>query len=164
MVKRRLKSWLYEHISDHYVKSAKKTGYHARSAYKLKEIDEIENLIKSGQVIIELGSAPGSWSQYICSKLSIRNRHRVNGMIISLDIIPMEPIDGVHFIRGDFCDKNTLVQLENLLEDRKADLILSDMSPNLSGIDISDAARVEEMIISTIEFTKKYANSKGTLL
>jgi 23S rRNA (uridine2552-2'-O)-methyltransferase len=165
MVKKKLnKRWLYEHTRDPYVKLAKKIGYRARSAYKLKEIDEIDNLIHSGQVIIDLGSTPGSWSQYVCSKVSIHDRGGVNGMIVGMDILPMKPISGMHFIKGDFREKNSLGQLEDLLAGRKIDLILSDMAPNISGIDISDAARIEEIIISTIEFAKKYSNTKGTLL
>ncbi|HSY30143.1 MAG TPA: RlmE family RNA methyltransferase, partial [Burkholderiaceae bacterium] len=134
MAKNKLnKNWLHDHINDPYVKLAQKEGYRARAAYKLKEIDETEHLIKPGQVIVDLGSTPGSWCQYVRNKLAGKAGGGVHGTIIGLDILPMEPIADVHFIQGDFREEDSFKQLEELLAGRKVDLVLSDMAPNLSG-------------------------------
>jgi 23S rRNA (uridine2552-2'-O)-methyltransferase len=147
MAKNKLnKNWLHDHINDPYVKQAQKEGYRARAVYKLKEIDESEKLIKPGQVIVDLGCTPGSWSQYVRNKLAGQIGGGVNGTIIGLDMLPMDPIADVHFIQGDFREQEVLDQLETLLAGRKVDLVLSDMAPNLSGVAITDAARVEHII------------------
>jgi 23S rRNA (uridine2552-2'-O)-methyltransferase len=158
------KAWLHDHINDPYVKLAQKEGYRARAAYKLKEIDESENLIKPEQVIVDLGSTPGSWSQYVRNRLAGKEGGGVRGTIIGLDMLPMEPISGVHFILGDFRENEALDQLEALLAGRKADLVLSDMAPNLSGIAIADAARMEDLIDLAIEFCQLHMKPSGTLL
>ena len=165
MAKNKLnKNWLHDHINDPYVKLAQKEGYRARAAYKLKEIDESEKLIKPGQIIVDLGSTPGSWSQYARQKLSGAENGGINGMIIGLDMLPMEPIADVHFILGDFREEVVLEQLEKILSGRKVDLVLSDMAPNLSGIAIADAARVEHIIDLAIEFTRAHMKPSGSLL
>jgi 23S rRNA (uridine2552-2'-O)-methyltransferase len=165
MAKNKLnKNWLHDHINDPYVKLAQKEGYRARAAYKLKEIDESEKLIKPGQVIVDLGSTPGSWSQYIRNKLAGKTGGGVNGTIIGLDILPMEPIADVHFIQGDFRENEVLAQLEELLAGRKADLVLSDMAPNLSGVGVTDAARVEYIIELAIDFARGHMKPSGALL
>ncbi|AIY41256.1 Heat shock protein FtsJ/RrmJ / Ribosomal RNA large subunit methyltransferase E [Collimonas arenae] len=165
MAKKKLnKNWLHDHINDPYVKLAQKEGYRARAAYKLKEIDEMDKLIKPGQIIVDLGSTPGSWSQYARNKLAGQDGGGIHGMIIGLDILPMEPIADVYFIQGDFREADSLRQLERLLEGRKVDLVLSDMAPNLSGIAISDAARVEEIIDLAIEFAQLHMKPSGALL
>ena len=165
MAKNKLnKNWLHDHINDPYVKLAQKEGYRARAAYKLKEIDESEHLIKPGQVIVDLGSTPGSWSQYVRNKLSGKEGGGVHGTIIALDMLPMEPIADVHFIQGDFREEESVRQLEELLAGRKADLVLSDMAPNLSGIAVADAARVEHLIDLAIEFSRAHMKPGGSLL
>ncbi|WP_211441627.1 RlmE family RNA methyltransferase [Collimonas humicola] len=165
MAKKKLnKNWLHDHINDPYVKLAQKEGYRARAAYKLKEIDELDKLIKPGQIIVDLGSTPGSWSQYARNKLAGQDGGGIHGMIIGLDILPMEPIADVHFIQGDFREADSVRQLERLLDGRKVDLVLSDMAPNLSGIAISDAARVEEIIDLAIEFAQMHMKPTGALL
>ena len=165
MAKNKLnKNWLHDHINDPYVKLAQKEGYRARAAYKLKEIDESEKLIKPGQVIVDLGSTPGSWSQYVRNKLGGGKNGDVNGTIIGLDMLPMEPIADVHFILGDFREARSLRQLEVLLEGRKVDLVLSDMAPNLSGIPTADAARMEHIIDLAIEFAQLHMKPSGSLL
>lgn len=158
------KNWLHDHINDPYVKLAQKEGYRARAAYKLKEIDESEKLIKPGQIIVDLGSTPGSWSQYIRNKLGGQEGGRINGTIIGLDMLPMEPIADVHFIQGDFREQEVLDQLEALLDGRKVDLVLSDMAPNLSGVAVTDAARVEDIIDLAIEFAQAHMKPSGALL
>ncbi|MFC5474104.1 RlmE family RNA methyltransferase [Paraherbaspirillum soli] len=165
MAKKKLnKNWLHDHINDPYVKLAQKEGYRARAAYKLKEIDELDKLIKPGQIIVDLGSTPGSWSQYARNKLAGQDGGGIHGTIIGLDILPMEPIADVHFIQGDFREEESLRQLERLLAGRKVDLVLSDMAPNLSGIAIADAARVEEIIDLAIEFAQQHMKPGGALL
>jgi 23S rRNA (uridine2552-2'-O)-methyltransferase len=165
MAKNKLnKNWLHDHINDPYVKLAQKEGYRARAAYKLKEIDETEKLIRPGQIIVDLGSTPGSWSQYARQKLAGAQNGGINGTIIGLDMLPMEPIADVHFILGDFREENVLVQLEQILAGRKVDLVLSDMAPNLSGIAVSDAARMEHIIDLAIEFTRAHMKPSGSLL
>ncbi|MBV8664952.1 MAG: RlmE family RNA methyltransferase [Burkholderiaceae bacterium] len=158
------KNWLHDHINDPYVKLAQKEGYRARAAYKLKEIDESEHLIKPGQVIVDLGSTPGSWSQYARNKLAGKDGGGIHGTIIGLDMLPMEPIADVHFILGDFREDESVQQLEQVLAGRKVDLVLSDMAPNLSGIAIADAARVEHIIDLAIEFAQKHMKPSGSLL
>jgi 23S rRNA (uridine2552-2'-O)-methyltransferase len=165
MAKNKLnKNWLHDHINDPYVKQAQKEGYRARAVYKLKEIDESEKLIKPGQVIVDLGCTPGSWSQYVRNKLAGQIGGGVNGTIIGLDMLPMDPIADVHFIQGDFREQEVLDQLETLLAGRKVDLVLSDMAPNLSGVAITDAARVEHIIDLAIEFTQAHMKPSGALL
>ena len=158
------KAWLNDHVNDPYVKLAQKEGYRARAAYKLKEIDESEKLIKPGQVIVDLGCAPGSWSQYARNKLAGKEGGGINGIIIGLDMLPMEPIADVHFIQGDFREEDVLQQLEALVGDRKVDLVLSDMAPNLSGVAITDAARVEHIIELAIDFARAHMKPSGALL
>ncbi len=165
MAKNKLnKNWLHDHINDPYVKLAQKDGYRARAVYKLKEIDESEKLIKPGQVIVDLGSTPGSWSQYVRNKLAGQVGGGIHGTIIGLDILPMEPIADVYFIQGDFREESVLQQLEQVLAGRKVDLVLSDMAPNLSGIAVADAARVEHIIDLAVEFAHAHLKPSGGLV
>lgn len=165
MAKKKLnKNWLHDHINDPYVKLAQKEGYRARAVYKLKEIDEAEKLIKPGQIIVDLGATPGSWSQYVRNKLSGSAGGGINGIIIGLDMLPMEPIADVHFIQGDFRELEVLEQLEVVLAGRKVDLVLSDMAPNLSGIAVADAARMMDIIDLAIEFAQNHMKPSGSLL
>jgi 23S rRNA (uridine2552-2'-O)-methyltransferase len=142
------KAWLHDHINDPYVKLANKEGYRARAAYKLKEIDETLHLIKPGAVVVDLGSTPGAWSQYVRRRLSPGGAAvgEMNGTIIALDLLPMDPIEGVTFIQGDFREAESVSQLEAALAGRQVDVVVSDMAPNLSGIASADAARVEYLV------------------
>lgn len=158
------KNWLHDHINDPYVKAAQKDGYRARAAYKLKEIDEDEKLVKPGQVIVDLGCTPGSWGQYVRRKLAGKEDGGINGTMIGLDILPMEPIADMHFIQGDFREEEVLDQLAEVLQGRKADLVLSDMAPNLSGIAVADAARMEDLIDIAIDFSQHHMKPSGALL
>lgn len=164
-------SWLHDHINDPYVKMAQREGYRARAAYKLKEIDEDGKLIKAGQVIVDLGSAPGSWSQYVRNKFAAggpKSEGKLNGTIIALDMLPMEPIADVHFIQGDFREESIMQQLEALLmevaQTDKVDLVISDMAPNLSGVGIADAARIEHVVDLALEFAANHLKPEGALL
>jgi 23S rRNA (uridine2552-2'-O)-methyltransferase len=165
MAKKKLnKNWLHDHINDPYVKLAQKEGYRARAAFKLKEIDEDEKLIKPGQVIVDLGCTPGSWAQYTRRKLAGKEGGGVHGTLIGLDMLPMEPVADFHFIQGDFRTARVLRELEAVLAGRKVDLVLSDMAPNLSGIATADAARMEHLIDLAIEFSQSHLKPSGALL
>ena len=158
------KQWLHDHINDPYVKLAQKEGYRARAAYKLKEIDEAEKLIKPGQIIVDLGCTPGSWAQYARRKMAGKEGGGIHGRIIGLDLLPMEPIADVDFIQGDFREQVVADQLVQLLGGQKLDLVLSDMAPNLSGIAAADAARIEDIVDLAIEFACQHLKPSGCLL
>lgn len=165
MAKNKLnKNWLHDHINDPYVKLAQKEGYRARAAYKLKEIDEAEKLIKSGNIVIDLGCTPGSWAQYTRRKLAGKDGGGIHGTIIGLDMLPMEPVADVQYIQGDFREEEVLSQLDTMLAGRKVDVVLSDMAPNLSGIGHADAARMEHLIDLAIEFSQAHLKPGGSLL
>jgi 23S rRNA (uridine2552-2'-O)-methyltransferase len=187
------KAWFNDHINDPYVKMAKKDGYRARAAYKLKEIDEVLKLLKPGQVIVDLGSAPGAWSQYARRKMAPKDEAagkgggaavgELNGVIIALDILPMEPIEGVQFIQGDFSTDEVLQELlsrvehsaqipsredaESALKNRDirvVDVVISDMAPNLSGVASSDSARVAELVELALNFACITLKPEGALV
>ncbi|MFM6992590.1 MAG: RlmE family RNA methyltransferase [Rhodoferax sp.] len=160
------KAWLHDHINDPYVKLATREGYRARAAYKLKEIDETFGLVKPGQLVVDLGCTPGAWSQYLRRRMSPQGAAvgEMNGTIIGLDLLPMEPIEGVHFIQGDFREAEVLAQLEAALGGQQADLVVSDMAPNLSGISSADAARVEYLVELAIEFAQNHMKPEGALV
>jgi 23S rRNA (uridine2552-2'-O)-methyltransferase len=160
------KAWLHDHINDPYVKLAAREGYRARAAYKLKEIDETLHLIKPGQLVVDLGSTPGAWSQYLRRRMSPDGAAvgELNGTIIALDLLPMEPIEGVTFIQGDFREADVLALLETALGGKQADVVVSDMAPNLSGIHSADAARVEYLVELAIEFAQNHMKPQGALV
>ncbi len=164
------KQWLHDHINDPFVKMAQKDGYRARAAYKLKEIDEAFKLIRPGDLVVDLGSAPGAWSQYLRRRLSPTGAAvgELNGCIIALDILPMEAIEGVNFIQGDFREDSVLAELEALLQaqapGRKVDVVVSDMAPNLSGIASADTARVEHLIELALDFAQQQLKPEGALV
>jgi 23S rRNA (uridine2552-2'-O)-methyltransferase len=160
------KAWLHDHINDPYVKLAAREGYRARAAYKLKEIDETLHLVKPGQLVVDLGSTPGAWSQYLRRRMSPDGAAvgELNGTIIALDLLPMEPIEGVTFIQGDFREAEVLALLETALGGKQADIVVSDMAPNLSGIHSADAARVEYLVELAIEFAQNHMKPQGALV
>ncbi len=165
------KAWLHDHMNDTYVKLAQREGYRARAAYKLKEIDEELQLVKPGQLVVDLGAAPGAWSQYLRRKFAPKEAGvggaamgTLNGTIIALDVLPMEPVEGVHFIQGDFREDAVLAQLDALVAGRPVDLVVSDMAPNLSGIESSDAARMEHLVELAVEFAQNHLTPSGALV
>lgn len=165
------RAWINDHVNDTYVKLAKLEGYRARAAYKLKEIDETLGLIKPGHLVVDLGSTPGAWSQYVRRKMSPKTATSggaaagaLNGSIIALDILPMEPVEGVVFLQGDFQEADMLQRLADEMQGRKADVVLSDMAPNLSGIASADAARIENLVELAIEFAQNYMKPQGALV
>ena len=160
------RAWLNDHVNDPYVKLATREGYRARAAYKLKEIDESLGLIKPGYLVVDLGSAPGAWSQYVRRKMSPGGAAAgaLNGIILALDILPMEPVEGVSFIQGDFREPEVLAQLAQAMAGRKADVVVSDMAPNLSGIESSDTARIAHLVELAIEFSRDHLKPEGALV
>ncbi len=154
------KAWLNEHLTDPYVKQAQKDNYRSRAVYKLREIDEAHRLLRPGQVVVDLGSAPGAWSQYLARKLGADRA----GAIVALDLLPMEPVEGVHFIQGDFREPEALKRLEAALLGRRVDVVLSDMAPNLSGIASADAARIEHLAELALDFAGNWLEADGALL
>lgn len=160
------KAWLNDHVNDPYVKLAQKEGYRARAAYKLKEIDESLSLIKPGQVVVDLGCAPGAWSQYVRRKFAPRGAAsgELRGTIIGLDLLPMEPIEGVTVLQGDFREPEVLRRLDEALGGRAVDVVISDMAPNLSGIESADAARIAHLVELAVEFAQGHLQPDGALV
>ena len=165
------RAWINEHVNDPYVRLAKVEGYRARAAYKLKEIDESLSLIKPGQLVVDLGSTPGAWSQYVRRKMSPKTATtggaavgELNGTIIALDILPMEPVEGVTFLLGDFREAEVLQRLTDEMKGRYADVVVSDMAPNLSGIASADDARIEGLVELAIEFSQNHMKPQGALV
>ncbi|MDH5708060.1 MAG: RlmE family RNA methyltransferase [Hylemonella sp.] len=160
------KAWLNDHVNDPYVKLAHKEGYRARAAFKLKEIDENFHLIKPGHLVVDLGSAPGAWSQYVRRKLSPGGAAvgALNGAIIALDLLPMEPVEGVQFLQGDFQEQAVLERLQHAMGGRRADVVVSDMAPNLSGLASVDTARVAALVELAIDFCTEHLKPEGALV
>ena len=156
------KQWLQDHLKDPYVKMAQKEGYRARAAYKLKEMDEAEKLIRPGMLVLDLGSAPGSWSQYLRNKLL--DKGELRGRIIAMDILPMEAVPNVIFLQGDFREDEVLRQLDALVGEDKVDLVVSDMAPNLSGVESADMARIAHVCELAMEFAQTHLKPEGALL
>lgn len=160
------KAWLNDHVNDTYVKLATKEGFRARAAYKLKEIDEQFGLIRPGQLVVDLGCTPGAWSQYLRRKMSPTGAASgaLNGCIIGLDLLHMEPIDSVQFLQGDFREAEVLQQLEAAMQGRQADCVVSDMAPNLSGNSSTDAARIENLVELAVDFACQHMKPEGALV
>ena len=155
------RAWLHDHLNDPYVKKAQGQGYRARAAYKLLEINEQHRLVGPGSAVVELGSAPGAWSQYLSRTLDGQ------GLVVALDLLPMEPVTGVQFIQGDFRDDDTLAQLQQTLAQRgvsRLDAVLSDMAPNLSGVAVADAARMSHLVELALAFAQTHLKPEGVLL
>ena len=160
------KAWLNDHVRDTYVKLAQKEGYRARAAYKLKEIDEQLGLVRPGQTVVDLGSTPGAWSQYVRRRLSPGGAAvgQLAGTIISLDILPMEPVEGVVFLQGDFRDEEVLARLQQAVQGRPVDVVVSDMAPNLSGVESVDAVRIAHLVELAVDFAVHHLKPDGALV
>ena len=157
------KDWIHQHINDPYVKLAQQKGYRARAAFKLIEILDTEKLMRRGDLVIDLGSAPGSWSQVARERLAGPGGI-VDGRIIALDLLPMEPVAGVEFIQGDFRDDDVLKQLEDMVGSRAVDLVISDMAPNLSGVGSADSARIQHVCELAMKFSRAHLKPNGALI
>ena len=148
---------MLDHLNDPYVKLAQKEGYRSRAAYKLQEIDRECRLLKPGQTVVDLGAAPGAWSQYV-------QRTAPAARLIALDLLAMEPIDGVLVLQGDFREEATLALLREALGGRRVDLVISDMAPNLSGVESSDSARIADLVEMAIDFATEQLGPEGALV
>ena len=158
--KKSSRRWLDRHVNDPYVNKARVEGYRSRAAYKLLEIVETDKLLTPGMTVVELGAAPGAWTQVLARQV-LRND---TGRIIALDMLEMDPVPGVEFILGDFREQPILDQLEQTLDGAPVDLVVSDMSPNLSGVAASDMARMADLIELALEFARENLATNGALL
>lgn len=152
------KGWMQEHVNDEFVKRAQREGYRARAAYKLMEIDDKDHLIKPGMVVVDLGSAPGSWSQVVSQRL------KGQGSIIALDLLEMQSMPGVTFIQGDFREQSVLDALEETLNGKPVDLVISDMAPNISGISAMDQANAAYLTELALDFSEAWLKPGGHFL
>ena len=150
--------WLREHFADPYVKKAQAEGLRSRAAYKLEELIERDRLLKPGMVVVDLGAAPGGWSQFV------RQAMGDGGRVLALDILEMPPLAGVEFLHGDFREPAVLSQLETLLDGQRVDLVLSDMAPNMSGVDVVDQARAMHLAELAMEFADDHLRPGGAFL
>lgn len=152
------KAWMQEHVNDPYVQRAKSEGYRSRAAYKLMEIDERDHLLKPGMVVVDLGAAPGSWCQVAMRRVG------AGGKVFALDLLPVEPMPGVDFIQGDFQEDAVLEELEARLAGQPVDAVLSDMAPNMSGIDTADQARSIYLGELALDFSARHLKIGGSFL
>lgn len=152
------KAWMHEHVNDAYVQRAKAEGWRSRAVFKLLEIDERDHLLRPGLVVVDLGAAPGSWSQYAARRI------QPGGRLVALDLLDMAPLSGVEFIRGDFREDEALGRLQQALQGRRVDLVLSDMAPNISGIAVTDQARAAHLGELTLDFCRLRLRQGGDLL
>ncbi len=152
------KAWMREHLNDVYVQQAKTSGYRARAAFKLIEIDDKDKLMRSGMTVVDLGAAPGSWSQVAAARVGSQ------GQVFALDLLEIAPIPGVRFIQGDFQDDAILREIEAALGDRTVDLVISDMAPNISGVGVADQARAIGLCELALDFAQSHLKPGGTLL
>ena len=163
-VTRTSKAWMQEHLNDEFVKRAQKEGYRARAAYKLIEIDDKDRLIKPGMTIVDLGAAPGSWSQVAVLRLKSKGSQDIIGKVIALDILDMTLIAGVTFIQGDFRDEAVLKQLQTAINKQPVDLVIADMAPNISGVKDVDQAGAAYLTELALEFSKDWLKPNGNFL
>jgi len=152
------KQWMREHVNDPFVQQAKKEGYRSRAAFKLLEVDAKDHLLKQGIVVVDLGATPGGWSQIAARKVGR------GGKVIALDLLPLDPLPGVDFIQGDFCDEGVLKQLEDKLLGKPVTLVISDMSPNISGVASADQARAMHLAELALEFALEHLKPEGSFL
>jgi 23S rRNA (uridine2552-2'-O)-methyltransferase len=148
-------TWMQEHVSDHWVQEAKRLGYRSRAAFKLLELDAKDKLFDPGMTVVDLGAAPGSWSQVAAAKVGARGR------VIALDLLEMVPLPGVRFIQGDFREDAALAALEAELGKSRADLVLSDLAPNISGIQSVDQARSVHLAELALDFCLRWLQPGG---
>ena len=152
------KAWMQEHLSDEFVKRANKEGYRSRAAYKLMELDDRDKLIRPGMTVVDLGAAPGSWSQVVVERL------KGHGRVIGLDLLDVHPMPNFEFIQGDFTDEAVLTRLETALDGHQVDLVISDMAPNMSGVTVIDQARAMYLVELALEFSRHWLKPGGSFL
>jgi 23S rRNA (uridine2552-2'-O)-methyltransferase len=152
------RDWVKRHLSDPYVKRANEEGYRSRAVYKLQEILEAEKLIKPGMVVVDLGSAPGGWSQMVIKRVGSA------GKVVAIDLLPMEPIERVHFIQADFAEDAGLAAVVDAIDNKPVDLVISDMAPNLTGVVITDQARLYALGELAVDFAVQFLKPNGAFL
>ena len=152
------KAWMHEHVTDPYVQRAKAEGYRSRASFKLMEIDDRDHLIRPGEVVVDLGAAPGGWSQVAAQRM------KGHGRVVAVDLLEMDGLHGVQFIQGDFREENVLHQLEELLAGDRVGLVLSDMAPNISGVPVSDQARIMHLAELGLDFCRHWLKPEGAFL
>ena len=160
------RTWLAQHINDPWVKLAQKHGYRSRAAFKLSEILDEDRLLRRGMLVVDLGAAPGAWCQVLRERLvrSAVEGGGIDGRILAIDLLHMEPIDSVEFFQGDFRDDEVALALGDALRGRKADLVVSDMAPNLSGVAAADSARMADLVELALDFARMHLRPEGALL
>ncbi len=151
-------AWMHEHVTDPYVKKAQADGYRSRAAYKLLEIDARDRLLKPGMTVVDLGAAPGSWCQVAVQRM------KRQGRVLAIDLLPVAPMPGVESLEGDFTGNVALSWLEARLQSSRADLVLSDMAPNISGVGVRDQARHYELCELALDFAVNWLNQEGAFL
>jgi 23S rRNA (uridine2552-2'-O)-methyltransferase len=152
------RAWIREHVNDPYVRQAQQEGYRSRAAYKLRELTQRDRLLRPGMCVVDLGAAPGGWSQVAAAAVGPQGR------VIAVDILDMQPLPGVELLRGDFQEDAVLAALEATLAGQPVDLVLSDMAPNLSGIGVVDQARSAQLAELALQFALKWLKPGGNLL
>jgi 23S rRNA (uridine2552-2'-O)-methyltransferase len=152
------KQWLRRHVNDPYVQRSKKEGYRSRSAYKLTEIDERDKVLRPGMLVVDLGAAPGGWSQVAAKRVG------ATGSVVAIDLLPMEPVAGVTVLQADFASEDGLAAVERCIHGRRADIVLSDMAPNMSGIAVSDQARSMELAEIARDFAALHLQPEGVFM
>lgn len=152
------RAWMHEHVTDPYVRMAQAQGYRSRAAFKLLEIDARDRLLRPGMTVVDLGAAPGGWSQVISQRLAGRGR------LVAIDLLPVAPIEGMDFIQADFTSPEAEARLAGLLRGAAADLVLSDMAPNMSGVQLRDQARHFELAELGLDFALRHLRPDGTYL
>jgi len=150
--------WLARNARDEYVKRARREGARSRAIYKIEEIDKRDHLLRSGMTVVDLGAAPGGWSQYVKSRVG------ASGRVLAVDVLPMEPIPGVEFLEGDFTEQPVLDWLIERLQGHPVDLVISDMAPNMTGVPSVDQARSMEMAELALDFASQTLKSGGAVL
>ncbi len=155
---KRNRSWITEHQRDEYVQSAKRAGYRSRAAYKLIQLDERDRLFKRGYLVVDLGAAPGGWSQVAASRIGD------SGRVLAVDLLPLVPLAGVEIIQGDFLDDSVADRLRSLLGAARADVVMSDMAPNISGIRDADQARARDLTLGALAFAEAVIKPSGTFV
>ncbi len=152
------KAWMQEHVNDSFVQQAKARGYRSRAAFKLAEIDDRDRLLRPGAVVVDLGAAPGSWSQVAVQRIGAKGR------VFALDLLPVEPIPGVEFLQGDFTDDEVSGQFEASLQGAAVDLVMSDMAPNMSGVPTVDQARSIHLCELALDFAARHLKPGGNFV
>ena len=155
---KRKQSWLDEHVNDPYVKQARKEGYRSRAVYKLQEINARDKLLYPGMTVVDLGAAPGGWSQLAAKIIGAKGR------IFALDVLPLEPLEGVEFIQGDFQEQHVLDKMLHLMNGRKANLVISDMAPNITGMNVIDQPRAMYLSELALDFSRQVLVRGGDLV